>query len=236
MSPDQVEGQGSDSVEGSVTTYVIVHGGFDGGWSWKDVATRMRKQGVEVYTPSLTGSGERAHLLSRDVNLETHIQDIVNVLIYNDLNDVILIGHSYGGMVITGVADRLPERLAHLVYLDALVVENGENMMDAVGPEFSNWLLERANSLGDGWRVPHDPPDADRRTDFPLKAFQQPLTVGNSTATGFSNTYIRCAESNNPILQQMAERAQQKGWDCHELNTGHMPMWTMPEELTALLL
>src|SRR5688500_11127625 len=102
-----------------MATFVLVHGAWGGGWAWKRVAPLLRRQGHEVFTPTLTGLGERAHLTSRDVNLDTHIRDIENLLLYEDLENVVLVGWSYGGMVVTGVLDRVPERLAHVVYLDA---------------------------------------------------------------------------------------------------------------------
>lgn len=108
-----------------MTTFVLVHGAWLGGWAWKHVTPRLRMAGHEVFAPTLTGLGERVHLAHPGVGLETHIQDVVNVLVFEDLQQVTLVGHSYGGIVITSVADRTPERLAQLVYLDAFVPEDG---------------------------------------------------------------------------------------------------------------
>ena len=107
-----------------MTTFVLIHGAWHGGWCWKKVSPILREAGHETYSPTLTGLGERSHLLSRDIDLNCHIQDVVNVLEYKGLKDVVLVGHSYAGMVITGVADRCPERLAQLVYLDAFAPQN----------------------------------------------------------------------------------------------------------------
>ena len=142
-----------------MATYVLVHGAWHGGWCWKRVAPLLRAAGHEVYTytPTLTGLGERAHLLSRDIDLDTHITDIVNVLAYEELTDVVLVGHSYGGMVIAGVADRVPERVAHLVYLDAFVPRDGQAVHDIFSPEFAAHLQALALAEGDGWRIPAPP-------------------------------------------------------------------------------
>src|SRR3989442_14761608 len=110
-----------------MTTFVLVHGASTGGWYWAPVRQLLRAAGHEVYTPTLTGLGERSHLLSRGIGLDTHVQDVVNVLAYEDLRNVVLAGHSYSGMVITGVADRAPDRIAHLVYVDAVVPHHGES-------------------------------------------------------------------------------------------------------------
>src|SRR5215211_1043953 len=118
-----------------MATFVLVAGAWHGGWCWRKVTPLLRAAGHEVFAPTLTGLGERSHLAHPDVGLTTHIQDIVNLLEYEDLNDVVLVGHSYSGMVITGVAEQVPGRLAHLVYLDAFVPENGQALVDLLPPE-----------------------------------------------------------------------------------------------------
>ena len=162
-----------------MATFVLVHGGWAGGWQWREVASLLRAAGHEVFTPTLTGLGERVHLASPDVGLDTHIQDILMVLAYEELRDVILVGYSYSGMVITGVAERAPERLAHLVYLDAYVPRDGESLLDMLGPDAAAFIEQAAQAHGDGWRIPHDPPDAPRRTPHPLKTGQQPVSLTN---------------------------------------------------------
>ena len=219
-----------------MATYVTVHGA----WPWRPVARHLQAAGHEVFTVTLTGSGERSHLASPEVDLATHIEDVVNVLRYEDLHDVILVGHSYGGMVITGVAERALERLARLIYLDAFVPRDGESLADLLPPDVVAALEQRARTIGDGWRIPHDPPDADRRTDFALAAMRQPLTVRNPRAAQLPRAYVACAESRDvPLFAHFttaAARAQAEGWDFRELPTGHMPMLTMPHELADLLL
>ena len=134
-------------------TFVLVHCAFGGGWAWKYVAPLLRQRGHTVYTPTLTGLGERVHLGCPDVNLDTHIEDIVDVLIYEDLHDVILVGWSYGGMVVTGVLDRLPERLAHVVYLDGEVPCDGDRSFDFCGQAEVAAIEQRARETGDGWKA-----------------------------------------------------------------------------------
>src|SRR6476659_2841608 len=118
---------GSSSHGKQQPTYVIVHGAWGGGWAFKEVDRLLSADGNKVYRPTLTGQGERVHLANSNVDLSLHIQDIVNVILWENLHDVVLVGHSYGGMVVTGVADRVPDRIGHLVYLDALVPENGQS-------------------------------------------------------------------------------------------------------------
>src|SRR5205809_2952479 len=140
-----------------MTSFVLIHGAWHGSWCWKRVRRLLQAQGHDVFTPTLTGVGERSHLLSRDVNLETHILDIVNLIRWEELSDIVLCGHSYGGCVISGVADRIPDRIRALVYLDAFVPENGENLGQHVPGPLFNQLLEGVTKVGDGWKVPPIP-------------------------------------------------------------------------------
>jgi pimeloyl-ACP methyl ester carboxylesterase len=149
----QQKGQeGSAPEEVSMATFVLVHGAWHGGWCWQKVIPFLEAVGHEVYAPTLTGLAERATELSPDVGLETHIQDIVSLLVEKHLQGVILVGHSYGGMVITGVVDAVPERIAHLVYLDTFVPRDGESMAGVV-PFLGIYLRKQAWAHGDGWRV-----------------------------------------------------------------------------------
>ena len=134
-----------------MATYVLVHGGAHGGWCYRDVARLLRSAGHEVFTPTLTGLGERAHLLSPDIDLDTHITDVVAVLRWEDLHDVILVGHSYGGMVITGVADRAADRVGHIVYLDAATPVNGESLAVIAAPLMDAARARRRWSTASSW-------------------------------------------------------------------------------------
>ena len=182
-----------------MATFVLVHGGWADGWQWREVASLLCAAGHEVFTPTLTGLGERVHLASPEVGLDTHIQDILMVLAYEELRDVILVGYSYSGMVITGVAEHAPERLAHLVYLDAYVPHDGESLLAMLGPDAAAFIEQAAQAHGDGWRIPHDPPDAPRRTPHPLKTGQQPVSLTNPAAAALPRTFIYCTQDKDAM-------------------------------------
>jgi len=228
---------------------VLVHGAWLGGWVWKDVVPRLQAAGYPVFAPTLTGLGERAHLASPDVNLDTHIQDIVNVIWYEDLRAVRLVGHSYAGMVISGVAERVPERLAQLIYLDAFVPRDGQTVHDIVPPEDAQHNRDVAHTQGDGWRIPLDGDlgagDLERgqwmRSRFgeqPLKAYEQPVHLNNPQAAALPRTYIHCTAK--PVRDFFAPYAQQAAddpaWRLRTLPGDHMAMVTMPDALAAVLL
>lgn len=219
-----------------MAVYAFVPGGGWGGFVWRPVATRLRAAGHDVFTPTLTGLGERAHLASPAIDLDTHIQNIVGVLEYEDLDRVVLVGHSYAGMVITGVAERVPERLAHVIYLDAVVPRDGEADVDLLDPIFVREMEELARTRGEGWRLP-PPPDAPRgMTAHPWKPMTQPLVVRNAVAAALRRTFIYCTGSAFADIGRSAARARAAGWRYRELPADHMAMLTMPQELTALLL
>jgi len=223
--------------------FVLCHGGWAGGWQWHEVASLLRAAGHEVFTPTFTGLGERVHLANPEIDLNTHIQDILMVLKYEDLRNVILVGYSISGPVITGTAEEAVERIDQLVYLDAYILDDGQSVADQVGPEIMAGLEQAAQMYGEGWRLPHDPPDADRRTDQPLKPVLTSLKVKNPAAAAFPRTFIYCTQGAQDIgplhlpIAQAAEVAKiDQNWRYRELNTGHMPMWTKPQELVNLLL
>src|SRR5262249_45196790 len=227
-----------------MATYVLLHAGWAGGWQWRTVAAHLRAAGHEVFTPTLTGLGERAHLASPEVGLETHIQDVLGVLEFEDLHDVVLVGHSYSGMVVTAVAERVPERIGQLVYVDAFVPRDGQSLNDIGGPAPQAYFTRAARQRGDGWRIPHDPPGAPRtprRTDQPLKTGEQAVEVKNPAAAALPRAYIACTRKSphwafTPILNQTAVRVQAEGWRYRELPTAPYPMETMPLELANVLL
>ena len=224
-----------------MATFVLIHGGWDGGWAWQDVARKLRAAGHDVVAPTLTGSGERVHLASPDVTLSTHIRDVVNVLQYEDLHDVVLVGSSAGGMVITGVAEQVPHRLSHLIYLDAFVPQDGQSLLDLLDPPLAGYFTMLAQTAGDGWRVPHDPPDADRRTDFLLPVAAEPLVVRNAEAARLPHTYVlhtaKAADDPlTPLFARIATRVRAAGWTYRELATGHWPLLEQPDAVAALLL
>ena len=141
-----------------MATFVLVHGAWHGSWCWKRVRQALQDAGHDVFTPTLTGVGERSHLLSLHVNLETHIDDVVNLIRWEDLSDVVLCGHSYGGCVISGVADRVPDRIRALVYLDAFVLRDGQSLHDTLPPAQRDLQLERRKQPGKAGRFRRSPP------------------------------------------------------------------------------
>jgi pimeloyl-ACP methyl ester carboxylesterase len=219
-----------------MATYVLVPGGGWGGFIWRPVVGRLRAAGLAVFAATLTGLGERVHLASPSIDLDTHIQDIVNLLEYEDLERVILVGHSYGGMVITGVAERVPERLAHLMYLDAIVPRDGQAAVDLLDPQVARELADLARTDGGGWRLPLPANAPKGMTAHPWPPMTQPLVVKNAAAAVLPRTYVLCTEPAIENNRQFAARAQAEGWHYRELPTGHMAMLTLPDALTDLLL
>ena len=241
-----------------MATFVLVHGAWHGGWCWKRLTSLLRTTPVEVgypaahevYTPTLTGLGERAHLLSPAIDLDTHVQDVVGLLNYEDLQEVILGGHSYGGMVITGVAERAAERLRHVVYLDAFLPQDGQSLLDLFPADAQARTLARAQAEGEGWYLPPleqeaeepfgvtDPKDIlwlrSKLSAHPVKTFQQPISRRNPVAATLPHTFIECTGTG--WFAQFAERARSEpGWRHHELLTGHDAMITTPTDLAGLL-
>jgi pimeloyl-ACP methyl ester carboxylesterase len=224
-----------------MTTFVLVHGATAGGWIWRSVPSLLRAAGQDVYTPTLTGLGERRHLFSPETTMETHILDIFNVLDFENLHHVILVGHSYGGAVITGVAELCAERLSHLVYLDAFVPQDGEAVKDLYDSPVADALAEHYLNGGKGGSEDAAVAGDARFTAHPLKTFVHPLQLKSKAAAALPRTYIFCTEKQEMGLRaqgiiRSADRAKAAGWSYHELNTGHHPMWTLPRELTDILL
>jgi pimeloyl-ACP methyl ester carboxylesterase len=225
-----------------MSVFVLVHGGFMGGWVWRQVTQFLRTAGHEVFAPTLTGFGERAHLANPSIDLNTHIQDIVGVLECEDLQQVILVGYSYGGPVITGVAEKTPERLSRLVYLDAPFPSDGQSVFD-LEPEMVPMFLESAREKGDGWRVMSaaNPP---RWQPQPLKTLTQPLEVKNLAAIGIPRAFIHCTirPENHRLslawaaLDRAAEEAKKQGWWYSEVEADHGVVFSKPKEVSEILL
>jgi len=227
-----------------MATLVLVHGTTAGGWVWNHIRQRLRNAGHEVYTPTLTGLGERVHLLSREVGLNTHVMDIVNVLRYEDLRNVILVGHSYAGMVITGVADQAPDRIRKLIYFDAAVPETGESMLDLVPAEVRQDTERRVQLEGEGWLIPvmRGPNDVPaKNTPHPWKSWVDPLMLQNSATRQLPCTYIRFSADKQPgayfqlAMEKSWRRAQMWGWKLYEVETVHQIL-PDPEPKAAVLL
>ncbi|ANS63476.1 putative hydrolase or acyltransferase of alpha/beta superfamily [Streptomyces lincolnensis] len=238
-----------------MSTYLLVHGAWHSGQCWERVVPLLASAGHRVVAPSLTGYGDKAHLLGRDVGLDTHADDIVDLIDAEDLTEVILVGHSYAGLVISATANRVPDRIAHLVHLDAMVPEDGESAADVM--PVTQDLIDLAERSESGWRVPPlpelpppsglfgvtDPADIawlrSMLSDHPVRCLRQPVRLGNPAVRTIPRTHIHCvlgrpdgfARRPVPALQPNGAPAQ-----VWELPTGHDCMITMPAELTELLL
>ena len=230
-----------------MTTFIVAHGAWSAGWAWKKMHPLMRALGHTLVTPTYTGIGERSHLAHAGIDLDTHITDILNVLEFEDLRNVILIGHSYGGMVATGVADRAADRIAHLVYLDAFAPRNGDSLLSLTSADNRSRVLEGVQSQGDGWRIPANPLPSDtspedvawcmpRRVMQPLKTWEQPIELTGAVDT-LSRSYIYCTKFGpGDVFRQFADRARSEaGWKYFEMDASHNPHITVPEELVKLL-
>ncbi|MDX6290284.1 MAG: hypothetical protein QOH42_2083 [Blastocatellia bacterium] len=219
-------------------TIVIVHGAWGGSWAWRKVDAMLREKGFNVYRPQLTGLGERVHLSRPDIGLSTHIDDVVNTILFEDLHDIILVGHSYGGMVITGVADRVPDRIRRLVYLDAFVPKDGESAMSLVGGG-GDWLknMVKGDYIVPAWVKPDQPPPKD--VPQPLKTFTETIVLKNQSGFKVPATYILTVEAGkepkNDDFWSQSQRAKERGWRVLQLTADHNAQWSAPEALVEVL-
>ena len=228
-------------VEADPRTIVFVHGAWGGGWQYTKVQPLLEEAGLRVFRPTMTGLGERVHLGGPDVGLSTHIEDIVKVLEFEDLDDIVLVGHSYGGMVIAGVADRLPERIAKLVFFDAILPENGDSVADLLGDAIDTM----ATVGGDGaevWQLvprwvekgklpPVDVPQ-------PLLTFTEPIALANPEATRLPAVFLLTVEAGKVVddFDVFADRARNRGWEVVEMEGSHNPHWYQPEAFVNVFL
>lgn len=234
-----------------MTTFVLVHGAWLGGWCWKYVAPDLRSAGDVVYTPTLTGLGERDHLGGPDVDTEIHVTDVANVIEYEDLSDVVLVGHSYGGLVVTGVLARVPDRIERTVYLDAMVpmTDDPASFFDMV-PSAYRSSIEAEVEAGDGWRWPMpDDPDGWNGISPEVDAWARSKAVGHPVGTLSGHvslgpaarerpaTYVICTENGEgeEVHDTVREFVAERGWTLEELDTGHWPMLSTPNAVTDLL-
>jgi pimeloyl-ACP methyl ester carboxylesterase len=218
-------------------TYVIVHGAWGGGWDWRRVDSLLTAHGHRVYRVTLTGLGERVHLASPAIGLATHIADVVNTLKWEELGNVILVGHSYGGMVITGAADEVPERVRQLVYVDAFLPEHGESVERLTRGQFSSFIAE--NTKEGMIQAPWEPADRPVPKDVPhpLKTFTDTLVLRNANARRIPASYILTVEkdSTTDTFSAYAARAAARGWVVHKMEGNHTPERSAPAELVRLL-
>ena len=228
--------------------FVLVHGAWHGDWCWRDVAAVLRTAGHQVFTPTMTGLGERAHLLNAQVGLSTFIDDIAAVILSEELDNVVLVGHSFGGHVINGVADRMPQLLRQLIYLDGLVVQHGQSALSIMPPAVQ---AERTRTMdAEGLRMTIPSPDQfglsdpaqlawvmRQLTPHPLKGYTEPLQLQHPLGNGLPKTYIAVTDPWYPPLAELRQWVRsQPDWDWRELAACHNAMVSAPLALASLLM
>lgn len=243
-----------------MATFVLVPGFWLGGWAWRDVTETLRAAGHTVYPVTLTGLGERVHLGGPQVNLDTHITDVVNLIRYEALHDVVLVGHSYAGLVITGVADQIPERIKQLIYVDTWPVPDGVSQADLNSPEGRQAQEQLVATIGEGWRLPLPPWEEldegnqlrglgeaerqlmrERAVDQPYGSATQPLRLKNPARESLPRSAIWCSLTIDEVKEmteaypQFLSELAKPDWRFVELPTGHWPMFSRPCELAELL-
>jgi pimeloyl-ACP methyl ester carboxylesterase len=228
-------------------TFVLVHGTWHGGWCWRRVVDALERKGHKVYAESLTGLGDRSHLLTKDVNLTTHVNDVVNLVKWDDLNDVVLVGHSSAGFVITQAAEQIGPSVASIVYLDAFIPQPGDNLISLANPG-PRKALEDAVARGDLVAKPvpaaafkvneKDRPWIDAKcTPHPLAAVAEKVTAAGAHEKIARKTYIRATGFDSPVFDQtLAKLKTMPGWTTYEVSSGHDVMVDMPERLVEILL
>lgn len=234
-----------------MTTFVLAHGAWHGGWCWERVVQRLH--GHRVFTPSFTGMAERAHLMSPAITMATFVDDLVHLIEAEDLHDVILVGHSLGGVPVSGVADRIPERIRRLVYLDGVVLESGTSAFDTYPPQDVQSRIAAAQMVGDtpvvlppdplppAWGLAPGTPDYDwvarHVTPMPLKVYQTALTLQAPVGNGLPRTYVYCTEPRSPVIAPSAALVKSwQGWDWIDFPGPHDAMITHPDAVADLLL
>lgn len=226
-----------------MTTFVLVHNGFAGAWVWGAVAGMLRTAGHEVHAPTLTGLGDRAHLAHPGIDLDLHISDVEATFACEDISDAILLGSSSSGVVIAGVAGRIPRSIRRLVFLDTPIPRDGQSWFDIIGPLVSQPLLDAAMAHGDGWRVPRTDVQPPRWMPHPLGAVTQKLRLASPEAASLPRTMIHCTGrlpdwffGLGGVIDRAAAAASAAGVDVRTLNADHLPQLSQPEALARLLI
>ena len=231
------------------THFLLIHGAWHGGWVWNEISDILRYQRYSVSTPTLTGLGEKKHLLSSKITIETFIEDVVNHIIFENLNNIILVGHSFAGSVISGVADRLKNRIQKLIYFDAMILIDGQKPFDITPKETVEQRIELAKKFGNNISIPAPSADAfgvfdikksllleEKLTPHPLSAFQSKLILKNEVGNGIPLSYIFCTKPVYKSLESSREVVRKMKWPIFELNAGHDAMLTHPKETLNLLM
>jgi pimeloyl-ACP methyl ester carboxylesterase len=249
LAAGQTAAQAQPATPAGAKTYVLVHGAYGGGWIWRDVAEGLCRQGHRVWTPTQTGLGERAHLMSRQITVETHIQDVANVIETEELNNVILVGHSYGGMAVTGVADRMTDRIRHIVYLDALIPEDGETAFKILPAGLEDSRRKVAREQGGGVAIPVPGPEAfpipdgpgkdwfmRRLRPHPIGTYESPVRLSKPAGAGLQVTYVAYTNPALGSVEPSRQRARTKaGWRYIEMPVPHDVEIPSPEKVVKLL-
>ncbi len=239
---------GNATAAASGVSCVLVHGAWHGGWCWDEVRARLKPKWPQTFTPTLTGLADRSGLISPEVTLMTHVRDVIEVVEAHDLRDLILVGHSYAGLVITVAGAMLAHRVKRLVYLDAFVPAPGQTGFDLLNPKFAVHWKERAQKEGEGFKVPPmldakamgvtDPKLAaqvDRQlTPQPLATFTTPCDFDADVVAKLPKTYVRCSKFSG--FKPTMDRVKKAGWETREIDCGHDAMLAAPEQLAQLLL
>ena len=229
--------------------FLLIHGAWHGGWVWNEISEILNYQGYSVSTPTLTGLGEKKHLLSSKITIDTFIEDVVNHIIFENLNNIILVGHSFAGSVISGVADKLKDRIQKLIYFDAVILKDGQKPFDIAPKELVKQRIELAKRFGNGISIPAPSADAfgvfdvkksllleEKLTPHPLSTYQSKLTIKNEIGNGIPLSYIFCNDPVYKSLESSRQVVRKMKWPIFELNAGHDAMLTHPKETLNLLM
>ncbi len=229
--------------------FLLIHGAWHGAWVWNEISEILRYQGHSVSTPNLTGLGEKKHLLSSKITIETFIEDVVNHIVFENLNNIILVGHSFAGSVISGVADRLKNRIKKLIYFDAMILIDGQKPFDISPKETVEQRIELAKKFGNDISIPAPSADAfgvfdikksllleEKLTPHPLSTFQSKLILKNEIGNGIPLSYIFCTKPVYKSLESSRKVVRKMKWPIFELNAGHDAMLTHPKETLNLLM
>ena len=229
--------------------FLLIHGAWHGGWVWNEISEILRYQRYSVSTPTLTGLGEKKHLLSSKITIDTFIEDVVNHIVFENLYNIVLVGHSFAGSVISGVADRLKDRIQKLIYFDAMILIDGQKPFDITPKETVEQRIELAKKFGNNISIPAPSADAfgvfdvkksllleEKLTPHPLSAFQSKLILKNEIGNGIPLSYIFCKKPIYKSLESSREVVRKMKWPIFELNAGHDAMLTHPKETLNLLM
>tara|TARA_B100001758_G_scaffold26242_1_gene18303 strand:- start:396 stop:1130 length:735 start_codon:yes stop_codon:yes gene_type:complete len=227
--------------------FLLVHGAWHGSWVWKEVAGSLLERGFKVSCPTLTGLGERKHLMSKNITIDTFITDVENHILYNDIKNIILVGHSFSGNVISGLAEKYKDRIKQLIYFDSMVVKGGQTPFDITNSEITKERIKLAEEFDNGVSIPPPSPEKfgikdfkltklleEKLTPTPLSAFQSKLIIKNEIGNGIPLCYVKCIKPLYEALHSSREKAKELRWPTYDLQSGHDAMLSHPHETINL--